>query len=219
MPPLYQTYRPTCLDQVLGQPKAVKVASLMINRGLGGQAIWITGPSGSGKTTIAEIMAAHHSPNRLNWSEFVGPDVRVSDLRDLAQGYWAHKPLDGSGYVCIVNEAHALRSDVIAYLLDLLEKLPQTVLVIFTTTGDGQASLLECKQDAARMIEHDLQGWIANAPTTPYIAADIARKAARRERGDSVASRRRIALWTWLADIPGGEERENASDEEEYEND
>lgn len=152
MPSLYQTYRPTSLDQVLGQPKAVKVADLMIQRGLGGQAIWISGISGSGKTTIAEIMAGHHSPNRLNWSEFVGPDVRVSDLRDLAQGYWSHKPLDGTGYTCIINEAHALRADVIAYLLDLLEKLPQTVLFLFTTTSEGQATLLECKQDAAPLM-------------------------------------------------------------------
>ena len=44
----------------------------------------------------------------------------------------------GSGYALIVNEAHGLTKPVIEILLDVLENLPDNVLVVFTTTRDGQ---------------------------------------------------------------------------------
>ena len=53
--PLYERYRPTSLDQVIGQPKAVKRIQTVGNPG--GKSYWISGISGSGKTTLARVIA------------------------------------------------------------------------------------------------------------------------------------------------------------------
>ena len=43
---LFEQYRPKALDDVLGQPKAVKTIERLIERGIGGRALWISGASG-----------------------------------------------------------------------------------------------------------------------------------------------------------------------------
>ena len=40
---LFEQYRPKALDDVLGQPKAVKTIERLIERGIGGRALWISG--------------------------------------------------------------------------------------------------------------------------------------------------------------------------------
>jgi len=43
---LFEQYRPKCLDEVLGQDKAVvRLKSLISRQALGGQALWISGNS------------------------------------------------------------------------------------------------------------------------------------------------------------------------------
>ena len=51
------------------------------------------------------------------------------------------------GHALIVNEAHGLSRPVIELLLGILEDLPDSVLVIFTTTNDGN-DLFEEKMDS-----------------------------------------------------------------------
>ena len=52
----------------------------------------------------------------------------------------------------IVNEAHGLRKDTIRQLLVLLERLPSHVVMIFTTTNDGQDSLFDDHEDACPLL-------------------------------------------------------------------
>jgi replication-associated recombination protein RarA len=61
---LTEKYRPQKWADVAGQDKALSKCQLLIKRGLGGRAIWISGQSGTGKTTIARLLAA----------EIAGPD-------------------------------------------------------------------------------------------------------------------------------------------------
>ena len=56
------------------------------------------------------------------------------------------------GRAYIVNEAHGLRRDTIRQLLVLLERLPGHVVVVFTTTCEGQADLFEDQIDANPLL-------------------------------------------------------------------
>ena len=58
MKTLFEKYRPSSLDEVLGQDKAVKVIKRLMTNGIGGRSFWISGSSGTGKTTLARIIAA-----------------------------------------------------------------------------------------------------------------------------------------------------------------
>ena len=59
MTTLYEQHRPKKLSAVLGQPKAVSTIQRLIERGIGGRALWISGASGTGKTTLARIVAGN----------------------------------------------------------------------------------------------------------------------------------------------------------------
>ena len=64
------------------------------------------------------------------------------------------------GRAFIINEAHGLRKDTIRQLLVVLERLPDHVVVIFTTTCEGEGQLFEGQIDAhpllSRCIEIEL---------------------------------------------------------------
>ena len=53
---LAERYRPTGLDDVVGQERAVAQVRRVLERGWGGRAWWITGTSGTAKTTLARII-------------------------------------------------------------------------------------------------------------------------------------------------------------------
>ena len=101
----------------------------------GGRAFWITGNSGTGKSTIAALIAACLASNFTTF-ETTGRELTVSDLRNYSQ-YWRSKVITGDGWALIVNESHGLSKPVVEVLLNLLEKLPDPVVIIFTTTNDG----------------------------------------------------------------------------------
>ena len=141
---LSEKYRPQSLKEVTGQDKAVQI----IRRfgAVSGRAFYLTGASGTGKTTIARILAAQVA-DKLYTKEIVGRQLTPSSLKDFVD-QWPYKPLFGSGgYALIVNESHGLRRDTIEILLDVLENLPERVVIIFTTTCDG-ADLFEEQIDS-----------------------------------------------------------------------
>ena len=146
MRPLYETYRPTSWDQVIGQDKAVKLLEGLAARSWGGRAIWIAGPSGGGKTTLARIYArleAH--PQYIR--EEVARDLSISKLRDIFNS-WMYLPMFGTGQALIINEAHGLSKPLIEYLLDAIEGLSEHCCIIFTTTRAGN-DLFEEKLDSS----------------------------------------------------------------------
>lgn len=141
---LAEKYRPATLAGVIGQDKAVSRLSLLSERsGFGGKAYWIVGPSGTGKTTIAKIIAkavAGDSP--FDTVETVARDLTTARLRDIT-ATWIYC----GGHALIINEAHGLSRPVIELFLDVLENIPASTVVIFTTTNDG-ADLFEEHMDA-----------------------------------------------------------------------
>jgi replication-associated recombination protein RarA len=131
-----EKYRPASFDDVIGQDKIVSLLKVMADKNdFGGRAFWITGNSGTGKSTIAALVAACLA-SKFTTFETTGRELTVSDLKRYSD-YWRSKAITGDGWALIVNESHGLARPVIEVLLNMLEKLPDHVVIIFTTTNDG----------------------------------------------------------------------------------
>jgi replication-associated recombination protein RarA len=148
---LYEQFRPKTFEEVLGQDKAVKTIRGLLSRQWGGRAFWISGPSGAGKTTLARIIAAQGADDLFVTDYDCADTLGVADLDDLDRSLQMHSWGKG-GRAVIVNEAHALRAPVIRRLLGLLERIPNHVVWIFTTTKDGQEKLFEDQMDCSPLL-------------------------------------------------------------------
>lgn len=148
---LYEKYRPTSLDDVLGQTKAVEQVKRLLCRQTGGRAWWLSGASGTGKTTIARIIAAQGA-SEFYIQEYDSADkLDTQALTDIEQTMNLYGGGKG-GRAYIINEAHGLRKPIIRRLLGLLERLPSHVCFIFTTTKEGESGLFDEQIDANPLL-------------------------------------------------------------------
>ncbi len=148
---LYEKYRPKQLDQVVGQDKAVKTITRFIQNGAGGRCFWISGVSGSGKTTLARIIADSVADD-LYVQEFDCADQITVSVLDKIEADMQYKGFGKGGKCFIINEAHGLRKASIRRLLGLLERLPDYVAVVFTTTKQGESKLFDDNIDASPLL-------------------------------------------------------------------
>ncbi len=151
MMPLHEQYRPSTWDDVVGQEKALARLDALRRRGLAGRAFWIAGQSGTGKTTIGRLIASEVATD-LCTVEIDATDLTPAALRTIERGMSMYGFGAKPGRAYIVNEAHGLRKDTIRQLLVLLERLPDHVVMVFTTTNDGQESLFEDYADASPLL-------------------------------------------------------------------
>ena len=148
---LFEKYRPDSLDKVLGQDKAIKKIELLLSRGWGGRAWWLSGASGTGKTTIARIIASQGADD-FYITEYDSADaMTAAEVDRLEQNMHYLAPGKG-GRAFIVNEAHGLRKAIIRRLLGLLERIPGHVCIVFTTTKMGESSLFDEQIDAQPLL-------------------------------------------------------------------
>lgn len=148
---LYEKYRPKQLDQVIGQDKAVKTITRLIQNGAGGRCFWISGISGSGKTTLARIIAGSIADD-LYVQEFDCADQLSVSAMDKIEADISYKAFGKGGKAIIINEAHGLRTTTIRRLLGLLERIPGHVVFIFTTTKQGESKLFDDQIDANPLL-------------------------------------------------------------------
>ncbi len=151
MQPLHEQYRPQTFADVIGQNKVLARIDALRRRGLGGRAFWITGQSGTGKSTIGRLIAAELA-EPMNVSELDATDLTPAALRDVERSMHFYGMGDKPGRAFIVNEAHGLRRDSVRQLLVLIERLPGHVVLIFTTTNDGEDSLFDDNEDAHPLL-------------------------------------------------------------------
>jgi len=178
MMPLHEKYRPTTWADVVGQDKAVATVRRLAERGLGGRAFFLTGNSGQGKSTVARLIAAEIA-DPFCTEEIDATDLTPARLRELERGMSMYGMGAKPGRAYIVNEAHGLRKDTIRQLLVLLERLPAHVVMIFTTTCDGQEELFEDYADASPLLSRCIRLDLARR--------DLARVFA--ERAQDIATR------------------------------
>jgi DNA polymerase III gamma/tau subunit len=151
MKTLFEKYRPKSLDEVLGQEKAVKKVKLLLARGWGSRAWWLSGASGTGKTTLARIIASIGADDFFIEEYDSADKFTIAEMDRIDQHICFCAPGKG-GRAFIINEAHGLRKSVIRRLLGLLERLPKRVVFIFTTTKVGESSLFEDQIDAHPLL-------------------------------------------------------------------
>lgn len=151
---LAEKYRPRSLGDVVGQPKAVARLRGMLDRGIGGNALWITGATGVGKSTLA-LIAARSLADDSCIHQTTGRELGPATVRELARTMYQYGLGAGSGKggrAVVVNEAHGLSAPAIEVLLEVLEAVPAHGLWVFTTTKDGQAAFEDGKADARPLM-------------------------------------------------------------------
>ncbi len=149
---LYEQYRPTSWPEVLGQSKLLaKLDHLRKRGGLAGRAYFLVGPSGCGKTTIARLIADEVADE---WCirELDSTGLSAGRIRELEEKTRNRALGAKRGQAVIVNECHGLNRGAIRQLLTTLERIPDHVAWIFTTTNDGQESLFDDDIDAHPLL-------------------------------------------------------------------
>lgn len=147
---LYETHRPRSFDGVIAQEKAVKRLQFIENRaGFGGKAFLISGKSGTGKSTLAHIIA-NTLAERDYVDEMDAPLLTPARLASIE--YDSHLGAPGKGgRVYVVNEIHGLTRQAVTQLLNTLERIPQHVAWVFTTTTAGLGAFDDIEQGGAFM--------------------------------------------------------------------
>jgi DNA polymerase III gamma/tau subunit len=158
---LFEQYRPKILDDVLGQDKAIKSIRMLLERGIGGRALWISGASGTGKTTLAKIVADNIA-DELYVQEFDSADQLSVSVLDGIEQDMSYFAFGKGGKAFIINEAHGLRKQTIRRLLGLLERIPEHVVFIFTTTKQGESKLFDDNIDANPLLSRCIKIELTN---------------------------------------------------------
>ncbi len=188
---LDEKYRPKRLDDVIGQEKTVARIRAATSRNWGGRAFWLSGGSGTGKTTIARIIARQGADD-LYIIETIARDLTMSRIKEIRDA-WRYMPMSAkSGQALIVNEAHGLSKPVIELLLGVLEDLPENVVVIFTTTNEGN-DLFEEKLDSSPFASRCISLRLASRNLCQAFA-DRARAIAQAEGLDGKPSEEYVKL-------------------------
>lgn len=182
MASLSEKYRPRHFAAVVGQAKAVKQVQAVLARGWGGRSFWLSGPSGVGKSSLAYIIA------EVGADSFFVEELDAAKLTpaklDKIEESMAYRAMSSKPGKCfIINEAQAMRVDTVNFLLVLLERLPEHVAFIFTTTTQ-QGLLFGKDTNADALISRCTEIRLENGPSTRKAMAIRAQKIARDQKID-----------------------------------
>ncbi len=138
---LYRKYRPTKLQDVIGQSSVTDILAKSLKTKKISHAYLFIGPRGTGKTSIARIFA--HAVNDFDYQledsyiDIVEIDAAsntgVDNIRDLREKA-VIAPTKGKYKVYIIDEVHMLSKSAFNALLKTLEEPPEHVIFIMATT-------------------------------------------------------------------------------------
>lgn len=178
--PLYQKYRPTHLDDVLGNSETLNVLRADLAKEGRPHSYLLHGPVGCGKTTIGRIIAHELGARRSDFREIDSADFRgIDTIREIRKQSQL-MALESNCRVWLLDECHKLTGDAQTALLKSLEDTPDHVYYILATT-DPQKLLptlrSRCAQyqvnplsdsDMFRLLRHVVQGEGTNLQKPVY---------------------------------------------------
>jgi DNA polymerase-3 subunit gamma/tau len=190
---LYEKHRPKTLEEVVGQEDAKRQIECSLRSGWGGKAYWISGASGTGKTTMAKIIASYGADGMFV-EEYDSADCVTSEaLSQIEQSMCFYGGRRG-GRVYIINEAHGLRGAIVRRLLGILERVPDHVVFVFTTTQQGQKHLFDNQIDAGPLLSRCIRIELTNTAGLTRPFAERCRQIALAEGLDGQPVEAYIAL-------------------------
>lgn len=141
---LHSKYRPKTYAEFVGNALAVKeargaLAMWLRERQAGtaadGLAIQLGGISGAGKSTLAMLLATEAGASDMDVYKMDGVDCDQRAVKALEQagGFLSVRPW-GKSRCIIVDESHGMTAGAVQAWLTLLERLPKSCLVAFTST-------------------------------------------------------------------------------------
>ncbi|MBR3644237.1 MAG: DNA polymerase III subunit gamma/tau, partial [Parasporobacterium sp.] len=151
---LYQKYRSTTFEEVVGQEYVVKSIRNAVRNDKVGHAYLFCGPRGTGKTTMARLLAKSvncenraeapcgHCENCIASANGSHPDIieihaanetHVENIRELIDRARL-APMQGKYKIYIIDEVHQLSSAASSALLKTLEEPPENVIFVLATT-------------------------------------------------------------------------------------
>jgi len=170
---LYEKYRPTAFEQVLGQDRAIRQIQLAGRTGFGGKAFWISGPSGAGKTTLARIIGQQLASEYAIQEYDSADSLSMAALDEIDRTMHLFGWGDKSGRAFIVNEAHGLRAPIIRRLLGMLERIPSHVVWVFTTTKEAMTLFEDDQLDASPLLSRCAQVTLTNQGLSKVFAEHV----------------------------------------------
>ena len=133
---LYRKYRPSSLEELVGQPDAVQLISEQIKNSNLSHAYLFSGPRGVGKTSLARIIATTIGCDPVfDITEIdAASHNKVDDVRELndSVNFIASSP--GKKRVFILDEVHMLSNAASNAFLKTLEEPPEHIIFILATT-------------------------------------------------------------------------------------
>lgn len=129
---LYRKYRPSTLDEMVGNEATIK--SLKAELENGSHVFLFTGPAGCGKTTLARIIAKEVGAGDLSIKEINSAENRGIDTAREVQEQMRYNPSDGEALVWIFDECHQWLAPVQNAFLKALEDTPEHVYFFLCTT-------------------------------------------------------------------------------------
>lgn len=180
MKTLARKYRPSKLDDLVGQEALVTSLKAAIANNKIGQAYILIGVRGVGKTTTARIIArsinCENGPTSTpcgvcqscreiatdNSMDVIETDAAsrtgVQDVRELIEGISYAPTRRGAKKVYIIDEAHMLSTAAWNALLKTVEEPPEHVIFIFATTEPRKIPATiqsRCQKFSLRRISRD----------------------------------------------------------------
>lgn len=130
----YKKYRPKNLNEVLGQPEAVKTLQEMLNKNNVPRCLLLTGPSGCGKTSLARILKDQLGCGRGDFVELNCADTRgIETFRNIKQ-LMSLRPMSGKCRIWLLDEVHRITGDSQSAVLKMFEDTPNHVYFFLATT-------------------------------------------------------------------------------------
>ena len=130
---LYKKYRPSTLDELVGNELTIKQVRKELENG--SQVFLLHGSAGCGKTTIARIMAKEVGADDTEVSEINSAENRGIDTAREVMEDMKYSPICGRAKVWIFDECHQWLSPVQNAFLKALEDTPKHCYFFLCTTN------------------------------------------------------------------------------------